>query len=560
MTVTARSALALALWAVAVAGLLLGGCSSKQEEGPDEFEKWTVLAEESPGHSPKPRTLEEAMADIAVEEPQILEEPEAAPERPLPQVTVSLRMRDADILAVLQALSRAANQSIVVSPAVAGTVNINIVSVPWDQVFQGILSANGLVYDWAGEIIRVMTLGDLKMELEKETIQKQRQAERQAVERLEPLQTSIVKVKFADAEGLRTNLEKFLTKSEEGEPRGSIEVDQHTNSLIIQSSQTDMRKLVKVVARLDRPRSQINLKAHIVETNKDTARALGVQWGGQYQGDVRSGNSLFLVPGGSGTFDPDTGQLTYVPELNQGLPGISGQGYGMSFLPDDFPTDNGSGTALGLMFGKLDGNILEAQLKALEDEKKINIISSPSITTLDNQKAYTESGERVPFQTDGTGDTGTTIEWEDAVLRLEITPHIIDDELLKLTLLIKKDEVDTTRTVSGNPFIIKKKTETTLVARNGETIVIAGLSKSRTNNGEQGVPGLKDVDGLGWLFKSQNKGETMDEFLIFITPTILAQWQDGQRQRTLDEIEEQLQNKYERDALLDGAEEVEMTP
>lgn len=518
------------------------GCSKYTQPPPDDiFEKWEVLADESPGHSPTEPKQREA-EDVTVEEPETLEDIKQEPPRDLPHFKVSLRMRQADILAVVQALSRAAEQSIVVSPSVQGQVSINAVKLPWDQVFKSVLNANGLVYSWDGDIIRVMTLEDLKGELERKTIQKQQQTETLAMQRVEPLRTSIVRIKYADAATMQESLTTFLTKDQEGKSRGSIQVDSHTNSLVIQAIPADLKRLTKLVARLDRPRKQINLKAYIVETTKQTARALGVQWGAGYTGRVADGNNIYITPGGYGTGVED-GQYTYVPYTNQGRPGISDQGFTSSFMPSGFPSDNGSGMSLGVMFGKLGGNILEAQLHALEEENKINIISSPSITTLDNQKAFTESGEKVPYQTDSSGDTGTTIKFEDAVLRLEITPHIIDETYLKLQVLIKKDEVDFTRQVSGNPLIVKKKTETTLIARNGETVVISGLSKSRNNWGEAGVPGAKDVDGLGWLFKSRDKSNNLDEFLIFITPQVLAEWRKGQRQRTLREIEQDLEKK-----------------
>jgi type IV pilus assembly protein PilQ len=157
---------------------------------------------------------------------------------------------------------------------------------------------------------------------------------------------------------------------------------------------------------------------------------------------------------------------------------------------------------------------------------------------MDNQKAYTEAGERVPYQSvSGTGTSATTsVQFQDAVLRLEITPHIIDDNFIKLQVLIQKDEVDSSRSVSGNPYIVKKKTETTLIARNGETVVISGLTKVRNELNQTGVPGAMDVPGLGWLAKSESKKDTKDEFMIFITPTVLADWRAGEVQRSFDEL------------------------
>jgi type IV pilus assembly protein PilQ len=116
-----------------------------------------------------------------------------------------------------------------------------------------------------------------------------------------------------------------------------------------------------------------------------------------------------------------------------------------------------------------------------------------------------------------------TVKFEIAALRLEITPHIIDGKNMKLKIVVKKDEVDQSRTVEGNPYIIKKQTETNLIVQDGETIVISGLSKQKQQDGTSGIPGLKDIPVLGWLFKGESKSETMEEVLIFITPNILKQ-------------------------------------
>lgn len=113
------------------------------------------------------------------------------------------------------------------------------------------------------------------------------------------------------------------------------------------------------------------------------------------------------------------------------------------------------------------------------------------------------------------------VKFEDAVLRLEMTPNVIDGDNLKLKVLVKKDEVDTSRTVEGNPFIIKKQTETTLIMRNGETVVISGLTKEKGTDINAGVPGLKDIPGGKYVFGHDSKGKTMEEVLIFITPEIL---------------------------------------
>lgn len=524
-------------------------CAEKKAPETDPgIDKYKVMAEQSQGHSvPKSASVDPDRREV-VHQQKIVARPTEETERPLPSIRVSLRMHNADVVAVIQALARAARQSIVVSPKVEGAVSVNIQDMPWDQVFRGVLRSNKLAFAWEGDIIRVMTLEDMESDLQFDVLRKKRLTERLSMEKTSPLTTSVIKVKFADVKSLKESLEKFLTKDPEGKVLGSIDVDANTNSVIVQTIATDQDKFLRLVENLDRPRSQIKLRAHIVETTQDTARALGVQWGGSYAGNVSNGNKAWIVPGGSNTSatDPQKGGSKY----NLGT-GMSGLGYGLDFTPSIYPKQGGTGaTALGLMFGKIGGNILELQLKALQDEGKLNIISSPSITTLDNQKAYTESGERVPYQTiEGTGtDQTTSVEFQDVVLRLEITPHIIDTNFLKLAVLIKKDEVDSSRNVDGNPYIIKKQTETTLIARDGETVVISGLTKQRTSKTSAGVPGLKNAPGVGWLFGSKENTETLDEYLIFITPEVLAEWRPGEVQKTFSEIERELEDKRRREA------------
>ena len=532
---------------------LVVGCASSSEKDrtDDELEKWRIMAEQSQGHSPSARTEEvERIEDMVIDADTIDPEVKVEPKE-LPQFKITLRMHNADLIAVLQALSRAAKQSIVVSPSVQGVVNINIVQTPWAEVFQGVLSANRLTYAWEGDIIRVMTADDMKFDLELDQLRTQQKTEILAQNRAEPLVTSIVKIKFADAAALKESLAPFLAKDAEGKPLGSIEVDVHTNSLIVNSIRSDIDRLVRMITRLDAPRAQIKLKAHIVETTQDTARALGIQWGGSYQGNVYDGSNLYISPGGStgSTTSASTNEGragTYNPTLGTSS---SGKGVGINLTPSGFDAA-GTGLSLGLGFGTVGENLLEMQLKALEQDNKLRIISSPSITTMDNQKAYTESGERVPYATTETsgGVVTTTVKFEEVVLRLEITPHIIDDQYIKLSILIQKDEVDESRDVDGNYFILKKKTETTLIARDGETVVISGLSKQRSYRNEDGVPYLKDLPGGNRLFGSESKQDTMDEFMIFITPDVLSKWRPGERQKTLDEIEKELEAKRKAEA------------
>jgi len=507
---------------------LIYGCGAKKEVVKDPFfEKWNTMADTSHGTSPvaRDKTLDlppELREEMLAEEVKT-KEPVVEPVRPLPRNKVTLKMRDADIGTILRSLARAADQNMLIKSEVKGKISVDFNKVAWDEAFLSIMKSNMLTYIWDGDILRIATVGDLENDLKLNEIQQKKMEQRILKDRLSPLVTMVVPIDFADPKKLSDNIQGFLTKDEKGNPYGSVKVSEHTNSLIIQASKEDLRQILRMIGKIDMPTPQIRIEANIVETNKETARSLGVQWGGQYGNSVSSGSKssdYFITPGGSGgTAGQNPSGGGYTPFY--GDKGISGQGYAVNFpVSSELASQAGGAASLGLMFGTLGGNILELQLSALEQDGKLNILSSPSITTVDNQMAFTENGERVPYVSiDENGDR--EVKFEDAVLRLEITPHVIDGEQLKMKIIVKKDEVDLTRTVDGNPFIIKKQTDTTLIVKNGDTIVISGLSKQRSSDGEQGVPWLKDIPVLGWLFKGQDKGRKLEEVLIFLTPRIL---------------------------------------
>jgi len=502
---------------VLVMAVVMAGCATDISTKKDPFfEKWDTLAKTSKGHSPAPR---ENIMGLPGETPKavpsaLAEERGLVQARQLPTRKISLKMRQADVKAVIRSLARIEGQNILIKNDIKGDITVDFKGVPWDQAFKTILSNQGLEYEREGDIIRVMTLEDMERDLKRKT-------QEYGVRQVEPMQTKVISINYADAKGLKDNIQEFLTKDKDGKSRGSVRVDDHSNSLIIQAIREDLRRMGPIIEQIDKPTPQILIKANIVEATKDTARNLGVLWGGMYKTGVDSSN-LWITPGGTTTtgsapIDPTGGK--YTPSY--GSTGLSGQGFAFNAPAQTAITGAG---ALGLMFGTIGGSILEMQLNALQKEGKLNILSSPSITTLDNQIAYTENGERVPYVTEEVSSTGAvtrSVKFEDVVLRLEIKPHVIDGKNLKMTVEVKKDEVDTSRNVGGNPYIYKKKTSTNLIVKDGETIVISGLTKQKRQDAEVGIPWLKDIPVLGWLFKSVGKSETMEEVLIFITPNIL---------------------------------------
>lgn len=508
------------------------GCQKKQDLPDPFFEKWKKLAEESKGYSPE---LSRESLDIeqgSNMQEVLFEKEKKKVAKPLPSMPTTLDVHDTEIRAVLQALAKAAKQNILINSNIKGLVTVRFLKIPWSQAFNALLKSNGLTYTWEGDIIRVVSIEDMKQQLAIEEVKARIEAQDVAIRKMEPFRTRIIKVKYADIDEIKDSLLSVLgsnapeessleltaeqSSSAKGDfQRGNIFADKHTNSLIIMARPADMEMLTTVLAALDRPTKQVYLKAHIVETTKGTGRELGMQWGGTWSNKLSgsSDRATFGSPVGDddgtstnlfGTGNSETGFSSNFPISQIVSPGMGTAGLGLNF-----------------MLGEIGKDILEAQLTALQTRGKLNILSSPSLTTMDNQMAFTENGAKVPYVSYDDGDK--TVEFEDAVLRLEMTPHVIDTKHIKMKIRVKKDEVDFSDQlkVDGNPTILKKETSTNLVVRNNETIVISGLSKQTLTESTSGVPGLADIPGLGWLFKGNSKNDEMEEILIFVTPTIL---------------------------------------
>jgi type IV pilus assembly protein PilQ len=481
-----------------LSALLATGCAPLKKSEPADtlMDKWRAKAQESKGFSPgAAQPPKELVKEAAVRPGEVKLETE----RPLPTKRVSLKMSNVDVSVLLRALARAAEVNIILNDKVTGRSNINITQAPWDQVFLGILRTHNLSYAWQGDIVRIMTAEDLEEELRKES-------RRRDLQLAEAPVTRIVPVKFAEAAKLQENMKAFLTPDKSNKAIGSVLVDQHTNSLIINALPRDMTSILSVFDKLDKPTPQVLIEAYIVEANKDVARELGVQWGGAYQ--LSGGDKRGFLSGRDGRTSPASGNANLGSNVDPFTGNIVNN-----------PVTDAAATSFGLLYQNVGKALLSAQLTALQDEGKLTILSSPSITTLDNLTAMIESGRDVPFQTVEDGEVN--IEYKKAVLSLNVTPHVIDDQTLKLAVKVNKDEVDFSQTVLGNPTIITKKAETNVIQVDGQTLVIGGLNKETNIDNRTGTPGLLDVPVLGWLFKKEGKSSAKEDLLIFITPTIL---------------------------------------
>ena len=495
--------------------LMLSSCAGLQKDAEEpplpakatqkacSFQQWHARAESARGHSPTKakrmpvRSRPEADARIS--------SPPATPPRKLPSQKLNMKMNGTPVPVLLRTLARAAGLNIMINESVTGHMDINVKDTTWDQVFQGILGAQGLSYKWEGDIIRIVSLKDRETELKKLEAEQKIKAKQREIQKAAPLETRIVSIDYAHAKDLKENLEKLITRQKEDDPLGSIMVHEGTNSLIIQAIPSDIEHIISLIDRLDQPTPQILIEAHIVEATKDTARELGIQWGGL----SHSGNS-WIYPGAkssdvlgnklsAGGIDPTSGFAANFPAM----------------------MEEGLGLTIGIAREAIGDHILAVQLSALQEEGRLNILSSPSITTMDNRKALIEAGKEVPYQT--VEDDEVKIEYKKAVLSLLVTPHVIEGSTLRLNINTSKNEVDFTHTVDGNPTIITRKAETNVILFDGQTTVIGGLNQETTSDAESGVPFLKDLPLLGLLFKGTDRSSKKEEVLIFITPHILKE-------------------------------------
>jgi type IV pilus assembly protein PilQ len=286
--------------------------------------------------------------------------------------------------------------------------------------------------------------------------------------------------------------------------KGIIAAIRQTNSLFIRSSRTDIEHIEKLIVATDQPTPQVMIEARIVEAGSNFARDFGLQWGGAYH----YANPYAPLAGSVRGFTSDTNNSAVNIPIGTGggaFTGLSG---------------------IGLTIASANLNI-DVRLQAFEQLGDIKIVSSPKILTLDNKKAMIKQGSKVPVTTlDQYGAYST--RYEDANLRLEVTPHIArNGKKITMNVRINNDRIDDSRDfINGNVAIDTQEADLELTINSGETLVIGGVKKRSESSSERGVPWLKDIPVVGWLFKTKEKISEDRELLLFITPKIILPLQE----------------------------------
>jgi type IV pilus assembly protein PilQ len=402
--------------------------------------------------------------------------------RPYTGDPVSLDFQVADLRAVLRTFAEISGLNIVIDPTIQGSVDVVLRQVPWDQAFDQILRANGLDCTIDGTIVRVATVETLEAEAQK------RIALAQAQVGEAPLTTRTWRLSYAKGEDLVRLLESAGMISARGQPF----TDPRTNTLIITDVDERLQATASLISTLDVPQPQVEIEARIVQTTRDFARALGVQWGFNGRVSPALGNTTNLA-------FPNSGQLS--GDTNIGV---------------DRTTESVLDLALGSVNGAFD---LDVALSALETSGNGRLLSTPRVSTQNNVPAEIMQGTQIPIQT--VSNNTVTVQFQDAALKLRVTPQISAAGTVIMAIELENSEPDFARAVNGIPPINTQSALTTVLVKDGETTVIGGIYLSRESQTTRRTPGLSRIPLLRWLFRRDDVEDVSTELLIFITPRIV---------------------------------------
>lgn len=420
---------------------------------------------------------------------------------------VSLDLDGADLRETIRTLVEHGGLNVVFDPSVQGTVNILVRDIPWDQALETILRANKLGYVAEGTIIRIAPLNVLAEE----------EAERRKLAEARALAGELVVRTFALSYAKAQDLQPLLTRSVLSQ-RGQIQVDTRTNTLIVMDLPDRLQTAENLITSLDRPEPQVEVEARIVQTTRDFARAIGIQWGLNGRMTPEIGNTTNLAFPNRGTLGGRLGS-----QGPQGTDPRAGANESTGTVVGLPATNLGSAavnTALGLALGSVNGAFnLDVALTALERSGKGRVLSTPRLTTQNNVQARVQQGIQIPLQT--VANNTVTVTFKEAVLMLQVTPQITAAGTVIMQVSVTNMAADFSRQVNGIPPIDTQEAHTQVQVEDGATTVIGGIFVSREQSSTDKTPLLHRIPLLGWLFKRDSYQDESRELLIFITPRIL---------------------------------------
>jgi len=410
---------------------------------------------------------------------------------------VSLDFQDADIIPILRLLSDVSGFNVVVHPDVKGKITMKLLNVPWEQALDMVLKTFSLNKVIDGNVIRIAPASVFAREQEENIKQKVAEIQSQSAEAMGIVEPRVFPINYADV----TVVEGTLKSAKVLSSRGNISSDKRTSSIVVYDVPSIFPYIEKLLETLDKPTPQVLIEARIVEINTSDSVDLGIQWGLNFKPTT----DLMSIGGFSGL---GTGKFT-----------------GKNYLVD-LPGSVGAGSGSGFTFGIINPARtlgLDLQLGALESVSKGKIISSPRIVTIDSEKAKIMQGTSEPFpQVSGTSG-GISTSFKDVALTVEVTPHITPGGSVTMEISVVKEDILGQVNIGGSqvPRTSKVESKTKVLVQNGETIVIGGVHKKTETDSDSGVPGLKNIPLLGWLFKNKSFSDKTNELMIFITPRII---------------------------------------
>jgi type IV pilus assembly protein PilQ len=429
---------------------------------------------------------------------------------------LTLNFQDIDVRSVLQLLADTSGQNIVVSDSVTGNLTLRLQNVPWDQALDIVLRTKGLDKRRQDNVIIIGPTEELAAR------EKSELAARKDLQELSPVRTEFLQVNYAKV----ADLAKLIKASGSAKDsllstRGSLSIDERTNTLLVQDTPDRLTDIRRLVQTLDVPVKQVLIEARIVIVTDTFERDLGARFG-VTSAQTNGSNGLLAVTGNG------TGADTMIQSAISNLTGTgSSQPVTTPALANRYqvnlPATNTAGSiGISLLGGSY---LVDLELSAAQIEGKGETISSPRIITANQKQATIMQGVEIPYQ-ESASSGATTTQFKNAVLSLKVTPLITPDNRVVMDIDVSDDAVGSlvqSATGGSVPSIDTRQIITQVLVNDGQTVVLGGILDTTKTKSTEKVPYLGDIPILGHLFKQTTDIQDKTELLIFITPKILRE-------------------------------------
>jgi len=443
---------------------------------------------------------------------------------------ISLNFQNIEIRSVLQVIADFSKFNMIASDSVKGNITLRLDNLPWDQALDIILKSKGLDKRQTGNVMMVGASEELASR-EKSELENQKQAQELGI-----LKSELIQINYAQADDIATMLKdksnSLLTS------RGNVTVDKRTNTLLIQDIPGKIAEVKTLLKKLDIPVRQVEISTQIVQADKSLEDSLGVRFGGganagfgHRQIGIGAGIERARAIASTGQPPPPNPIMAHSALSTQGsgdaavLPTVPTVQNSEGLFSDLGATATAGGLAqVGLALARLpNGTLLDLELEALEYETSTKTLSRPKLVTMDQVKATVSKGTQVPYQ-QSSSSGATTTAYQDAVLKLDVTPHITADDRISLDLNISNDTVGPT--LNGSSSINTSSIQTKVLVDNGATIVLGGVLSISDKSTQARVPFFGSLPVIGGLFRNKYTSHSPSEMIIFITPKIINTLKD----------------------------------